>query len=188
MNSLDDCDNLDAFLLGDLAGSEAAAFRTHLSSCTACRESLDEQHWIDDLLRSPTIKELGSPSAALAESIRTSLVRRRRQRRRVACGFAAAAAVLVAVGWTSLTDRASRDTSSNASRIDDALAETDVAPRPAVFIGDEDVIVVPVASRYPNVTVVRVYPAYQPDAVVHPEVNDPSATDRTFWPENINGD
>jgi hypothetical protein len=53
-------------------------------------------------------------------------------------------------------------------------------PLRATFVGGPDVLVVPVASRHPNVTIVRVYPTYQPSY-------DTQASVEPFELDNLNG-
>lgn len=146
-----DCDKLDAYLAGELELSEAARFDAHLEVCEACREVVDQQRWMDGLLRSPVREEVEAPSATLGESIGNALARRRRRRRVVTSGLAAAV-LLVAVGglWH-----------VNQQESHDSTAAAVAVSKPPEFIGSDDVLVVPVKSRYPNVTLVRVYPVYQ---------------------------
>ena len=158
------CDNLDAFLLGDLRDADETAFRTHLQSCAVCREAAEEQRWIDGLLHSPMAAQFESPSPALIDSLTVSLARRRRRRDRrlIACGLAAAAAVLlVAVGWLELNGIAPNERSAEvASAAREGRQELD--ENVAAFIAGDDTLAVPVESRHPNVTLVRVYPVYRP--------------------------
>ena len=50
MNS--NCNNLDAYLADDLSVDDAAAICRASAVCDDCREAVDEQLWIDGLLRS----------------------------------------------------------------------------------------------------------------------------------------
>ena len=46
------CNNLDAYLSHDLPEDARAIFESHLEACPACRDEVDQQQWIDDLLHS----------------------------------------------------------------------------------------------------------------------------------------
>ena len=46
------CGKLDAYFDGELAPSEQATFNAHLAACAACREAIEQQRWVDELLRS----------------------------------------------------------------------------------------------------------------------------------------
>jgi hypothetical protein len=167
---------LDAFLDRNMLPGDDARFAAHLRECAACREAVAEQQWIDGLLRSPAGAQLEMPSPLFVHSLHASLARRRRRSRIFAAGLAAAAVLLVAAGWLALY----RQTTEIVGRSDAivATAEADRGKAPvkpsgqiatdaaratgSKFIGGADVIVVPVESKHPNVTIVRVYPAYQP--------------------------
>jgi anti-sigma factor RsiW len=158
--SCDDCTSLDDFLLGELPADAASRFAAHLGQCAACREAVDQQRWIDGLLTSPIVHELESAPDWLGDSLRTRVLARRRRARLVACVFAAAAAVVFAVGWTEL-NRQALDDAAPGGVAGNTPANLIEPPR-ATFVGGPDVLVVPVASRHSNVTIVRVYPAYRP--------------------------
>jgi anti-sigma factor RsiW len=186
----DECLNLDAFLLGDLAQAEASRFTGHLAHCDTCRDAVDKQRWIDELLMSPIRVELESPPDTLIESCRTAPLVRRQQTRVIAGVFAAAAALAIAAGWTVLNRQAGdiaapggKMTRSEAiASVPDTFQTEIQAPEPprATFVGGPDVLVVPVASRHPNVTVVRVYPTYQPSY-------DTQASIEPFELDDLNG-
>ena len=98
MNSNSNCNNLDAYLSDDLSGDERAIFESHLEECATCRDAVDEQQWIDDLLQSPERTQLERPSATILDSFRVSIAQRRRRVVQATCGLAAAATLLIAVG------------------------------------------------------------------------------------------
>lgn len=192
-----DCDNLDAYLAGELLADGASCFEAHLPACDNCRTAVDEQRWIDELLQSPMSAALEAPPADVLPSFR-SAVERRRQRHFVVAGLAAAAAVVVAVGWTAVmqnrqtngpgdvtlnriaANRADDEPSSDPSQDGRGVME----PR-ATFVGGPDVLVVPVASRHPNVTIVQVYPVYQPEYAVQASAALPSVTDDFLWIDDL---
>jgi hypothetical protein len=170
-----ECDNLDAHLDGDLRAREAAQFANHLSRCADCRDAVDEQRWVDDLLRSDAVMATESPPDGLRLAVRTLLAQRRRQNRLVACGLAAAAALLAALGWIQLHRPAGGTVELAANQFGGSplnnLPSND--PPKATFVSGANSIAVPVASKHTNVTVVRVYPTIQPAAKPPTITNDP---------------
>ena len=187
---INDCNNLDAFLDGEFAPGENARFAAHLDQCPTCREAVDEQQWIDGLLRSPAIAQLKTPPPTLVETYRTSLARRHQHIRVVAGGLATAAMVLIAVGWTAKLNRqAVGPTGHDVAEV--AVAPTDSqepmpAVQPATFVGGPDVIVVPIVSKHPDVTIVRVYPIYEPDYAAQANLDQSTPGDEFAWPD-LNG-
>jgi predicted anti-sigma-YlaC factor YlaD len=101
MTRNNDCNQLDAYLTDDLSVDDARRFESHLKECSTCREAIDEQNWIDNLLRSPVRTQIERAPATIRDSFRSSLSGRRRVLQ-VACGLAAAAVLVVAVGWLEL--------------------------------------------------------------------------------------
>jgi hypothetical protein len=182
-----ECDNLDAYLVGDLSPGDRLHYERHLVACETCRGSLDQQHWIDGLLSSSERIELELVTPALSRSVRDSLALRRRQARLVACGLAAAAALVLALGWTAalMLNRQEAGPTQNlaeaATRKGDPSPGTSIggrgneeAPR-AVFVAGPDLLALPVASRHPNVTIVRVYPTYQSSLAAQAASDDSDA-------------
>jgi anti-sigma factor RsiW len=165
------CEKLDAFLDGDLSPDDCERFEAHLHLCEPCRQAVSQQLWIDALLGSPERLEIEPLPAALSQAVRNA-VSCRRKARLVACGLAAAAVLLIAIGWTlALNRQATVATSDNV--VENVAREDEPSPSPslggrekaetprATFVAGPDVLAVPVASRHPNVTIVRVYPTYQ---------------------------
>ena len=132
------------------------------------------QQWIDDLLRSP-VAQAGAPATLHAE-VRQLRNRKRRHQAVIgitaACGFAAAAA-LAFVLLRPNTDtplppgeRPGKGAAQVAAQPSPApskhLAATESHPSPAppvaTFVGRSDLVVVPVDSGDPSVTVVQIYP------------------------------
>ena len=76
----------------------------------------------------------------------------------------AAAVVLLAAGWIAI-DRSNPANSipAPAAKGDGQVASAEVTPPRAVVIGGSDTLVMPIESRWPNVTIVKVYVAYQPN-------------------------
>ena len=150
-----DCDNLDAYLAGDLVPRDAACFTEHIQVCGNCRDIVEQQQWIDGLLRAAVSDGIDEPSVAILESLRSIAIRPRRKGRIIACGLAAAAMLMVALGWIALSRQA-------AERAISGVETPKRKPSPhATFVADFNTIAVPVASRYPNVSVVRMYQTLQ---------------------------
>jgi hypothetical protein len=82
------CHGLDDFVDGAMSPPEDAAFRTHMESCAACREAVDQQRWIDGLLAS-------DEAAAMETSPAPWMIPRRRVGRRRVVVAAVAAAFVV---------------------------------------------------------------------------------------------
>jgi hypothetical protein len=170
----DECEKLDLFLSGQLLDEHALRFESHIVECEACRDAIDQQGWIDGLLRSPTRLEIEPSPSGITKTVRHSILSHRRNVRLAACGLAAAAAFLVAAGWIALLNRQASDATEMAIT-DAVIAESELSPAPslkgrentepprATVVADSDLLVVPVVSRHPNVTVVRIYPTYEPD-------------------------
>ena len=179
-----ECDNLDGYLDGELTPGEGARFAAHLTDCPACREAVDEQQWIDGLLRAPAIAQLESPPAALVESFRGAIARRL-QISRLAIGAAAAAVLIVAVGWMVKLNR-----QADGGREWRVAVSNDVLPvfdePTATFVGGPDVIVVPVESGHADVTIVRVYPVFEPDYSAQASLDQITSGDEFSWPD-LNG-
>jgi Putative zinc-finger len=166
-----ECEYLDAFLDGDLSSEVRDLYEAHLHLCEACREAVNQQRWIDDLLSSPERLVIQPIPVALSRAVRNAMSHRRKARL-VACGLAAAAVLVVAVGWTAALNRQARVAAVN-QITETAVHKVEPSPNPslrgrgtveapqATFVAGRDVLAVPVASRYPNVTIVRVYPTYQ---------------------------
>lgn len=180
-----ECEQLDDFLAGALPADVVTRFAGHMQSCTDCRAAIDEQRWIDGLLRSPVHAEIEPPPAELVTAIQTTLTKSRQRAGVFAVGFAAAAVLFVAVGWVVFNggERAEsvRPASVDVAEVRDAIEveqeEVAVAPPRAIVDGGPDMIVVPLESPYPDVTIVRMYPVYQPTFAAHSGVTPQRADD-----------
>ncbi len=94
------CSNLDNYLLGELSPADEAAFAEHIDSCEECREAVEEQQWIDDLLQASSRLESEVPPPHIASELRVVVARRESFRRRaVGIALATAAALLIATTW-----------------------------------------------------------------------------------------
>jgi anti-sigma factor RsiW len=168
------CSNLDNYLLGDLTPADEAAFAAHLQACNDCREAVDEQQWINNLLEASSQLETEIPPPHIASELRVVAASRESYRNRaVAIAFATAAALLVAVTWL-----LNHPAGTLPERIT-TLNQIPNAPEPphAVFVAGSGAIAVPVESRHPDVTIVRIYSKFQPAddskmAAFQPESNN----------------
>lgn len=155
-----DCNKLDAYLADDLSVDDARHFESHLEECSTCREAIDEQHWVDSLLQSPVRLEIERTSATILESVRPSVAHRDRRTFRAAYGFAAAAVLLIGIGWIALHRHLVQPMASATQNV--AVVEAAQVPAPvppqATFVATTDAIVVPLESPSADVTVVQVYP------------------------------
>jgi len=97
----------------------------------------------------------------------------------VACGLAAAAVMLIAVGWTLQRSGHTPGRPTEIAAIDRHVA-------PAVFVGGDELIVVPVVSQDPSVTIVQLYPTYRPEAGASESSAAPT-TNEIIWSDNSSG-
>ncbi len=165
------CVLLDNYLDGALPAEEAAAFVAHLCECAACRDAVDEQQWINGLLRSPAAVELELPLAP------PTLPIRKPARRRVLLVAMAAALTCVAAwpllrGGNELGDGRPSVASLNphSFALDVAQAEararavaknpspSSFPPRKGAFVSAGSSIAVAVPCDSPEVTIVQLYP------------------------------
>ncbi|HEX3602305.1 MAG TPA: hypothetical protein VHU84_19280 [Lacipirellulaceae bacterium] len=169
------CHNLDAFLAEDLPADDAALFVAHLQRCEACSEAIETQHWLDGMLRSDMRTELEPVPERLSMALQTATVEHGVATRRwAAIGFATAAALLVAVGWIAL-DRRAEHGQENADVAQTAVEAKSTPRVRAKFVASENTIAVPVASRHPDVTIVRLYPAFRPQLQSRTATLEPEA-------------
>ncbi len=145
---MSECERLDEYLNGDLSEHQTPHFTAHLAACEPCRAAIDQQQWIDDLLRrSSTVETF---PVGVVQEIERGIVLSRKRRCAAACGLAAltaAASLLIALSIEPSTPK-SRDAQ---------LTQRDPTPV-ATFVGSDDMIVVQHESPYPNVTIVELYP------------------------------
>jgi hypothetical protein len=88
--------------------------------------------------------------------------------------------LLVAVSWGTQGNRQAVD-------MPDKIAVARGNTAPAVFNGGDDMIAVPIASRYPNVSIFRVYPVCRIGAMANVDTGDLPTDEESIWTENING-
>jgi anti-sigma factor RsiW len=168
------CPNLDNYLLGDLSPADEAAFAEHLHNCDDCREAIDEQQWIDNLLQASSQLETEIPPPHIASELRVVAASRESHRNRaVAIALATAAALLIAATWL-----LNHPTGTLPERVATTNQVPNIPEAPhAVFVAGSGAIAVPVESRHPDVTIVRIYSMFQPAdnskmAAFQPESNN----------------
>jgi anti-sigma factor RsiW len=154
-----DCNKLDAYLADDLPAGEALRFESHLEECGACREAIDEQRWVDSLLQSPVRIQIERAPAELLDSFHSSLPQRRRHVVQAACGLAAAAVLVIALGWLQLNRQAKQPSIAKGQDVAVAkpVQEIPSSKSQATFVASTDAIVVPLESSSADVTIVQVY-------------------------------
>ncbi len=160
------CHQLDTYLAGDLSANDAAGFESHLATCADCRETVEQQQWIDSLLQSPARVELEHTPPVLVESIRSSVPQREQRKLRVVYSLAAAAVLLIGVGWFVLRERGVEPEEPATLSIATVSIEQASPAAPAIatkqpqatFVANADAIAVPVESLSDEVTIVQVYP------------------------------
>jgi anti-sigma factor RsiW len=182
------CNNLDAYLAANLSVDDAARFIEHLQSCDDCREATDQQQWIDGLLRSSANYDAELPRDDVLATLRTAIATRR-QKTKLSAGGLAAAVLVVGMGWTVLIRQAGDWTSDRDVRPSFAKNETprEKQPLQATFVSDSNSIAVSIKSRHSDVTVVRIYPVYQPRYDNQPVASDPEAATEENWNVYSNG-
>jgi anti-sigma factor RsiW len=186
-----DCATLDEYLAGDLSAADAAALESHLALCSACRAAVDEQLWIDSLLHSPERVLVEPTPIYMLRRLGAAVSHRRRRRGQMVAGTLAAATLVLAISWVTgnwggMSNR--QALSNRQARIEvPSQAEAPARIEPAVFTGSDDSIVVPVASTYPNVTVVSVYPIYESNEAASLKVGDPPSEHSDFNEANNGG-
>jgi anti-sigma factor RsiW len=159
----DHCDKLDAYLAKVLTADDAEAFASHLQDCAVCSEAVNEQRWIDGLLVASKAAPSEAPPQSVSKSVRTSIVRRNRRNMSITWWSAVAAAIIVSLGWKVLY-RQLLNPRPGAVQLVGAVdsGSSDGTSTQATFVASSRAIAVPLASRHPDVTVVRVFPTYRP--------------------------
>jgi anti-sigma factor RsiW len=195
MTTQPDCDNLDAFLSDALAAADSARFAAHIESCHECRHAADQQQWMDGLLRSQVRAEFEPAPDRLIASVQSAIALSRQRAGLFVYGLAAAM-LLLAGGWIALGhNRAKESIRPGATQIAedyDPGAKNRIvvatAQSKATVITGPEAIVVPIDSPYPDVTIVRIYPTYEPNFTAQTNIS-PSPADNEFtWPANYDGD
>ena len=166
------CEQLDAYLLGDLDSKARAEFERHLSLCDSCRLGAREQTRIDGLIKAAT-EAIGCPAGLTA---RISLKRNRRIKRRRAqlVSLIAASLAVGLLGWTLLFPRDAEKPFSEPDLaheppirpLKDPIPDADGNPKeiagkepPAVRIEfPDDVLSLPIETGDPDITLIQLFP------------------------------
>ncbi len=172
------CTRLDAWLTGDASPAERRKFAAHLDHCESCRDAVDQQRWIDELLRSSEAAAIeAAPTPATIP-----LCRRIRRRRQLLTAAAASIAVALAAPLIPLprrdgSNRARSPVATEPRAVAEAHSDNDareaaadpspspslqgrgIADKPvATFASNGNAIAVPLASDDAEVTVVQLVP------------------------------
>jgi hypothetical protein len=173
-----ECENLEAYIAGELPSRAATSFKQHVEECDACREVVEQQAWIDSLLRSSHSASLERAPVAIRQHLFASIAHHRPTTRNNAWSVlslskvvlaTAATVAIVALGWTIARNRPAANARvpnvanvaiQNAPEpIDTSPAIADVSRRPpATFVSNGDTIAVPLDTPDDDVTVVQLYP------------------------------
>ncbi len=155
-----DCEQLDDYLAGDLPCDWVAVFEQHVGQCPACSAEVTQWKKLGTDLQQAS-QALEAPSAALMESIRESCEPTRAPPREPtrARRLAAAVAVCLTAGLWLAVIPGGRESSRPPK--EDHVVAVPKGPITRVELPD-NVIGVPVDIGDPDVTVVWVYPVYDP--------------------------
>lgn len=166
----DDCLLLDDYLDGDLTTTERNQFRNHLPHCESCQTEVRQQRWMEGLLR-----ESSDLVALPAELSKISLRPPSKSipwRAAVATAIAASMLLALTIGYyrSDHTMEAPQESVAEHNepgpteqQPDTRFVQLDVpkVPPAASFVAEDDVIVVPVDSGSPEVSIIQVYPTAQ---------------------------
>lgn len=180
------CEQRDGYLGKWLSDEEGVEFEAHLALCSDCRQFLQEQRRLDDLLAQANATLLPLP-ASLTDTIGQRL--RQARRRRVtawATGLAAASIfVCVLAAWfRSPVAPKEEPVRSPVVALPTPQPEPMPDPRSLVhvtFPPTSDVIAVPQETDDPSVTIIWVYPT-----IKTAQETSPAPTD-SFQPSERNG-
>ncbi len=157
-----DCTWIDDYLAGDLPVDWNPLFEQHLLQCASCREEVEAWNTLRGML-AQAAEELEQPPEALSQRIAESLKRQpqppaEQPRARL---LPAAAAVCLLVG--ALLYAIPQQDELPLRPGEQSIAQK-VAPKPDVTVAlPDDLIGVPVDVGDPDVTVVWMYPTFQPE-------------------------
>jgi anti-sigma factor RsiW len=158
------CALFDDYVAHDLAAAEHARFEEHLAECPACRQKVEAERYLDSLLAEATS---GPVPGNLNERVRRRLVAARRRRMAAGLALLAACALIAVLAGHWLSSR-QPDASVPKGQAQAEQPAPAPAPSPArvrvTFSEPGSVLVVPVASDSPRVTVIQVYTALREPA------------------------
>lgn len=165
------CEQLDAYLAGELTESDRAAFEVHLARCSECAEAVASEQRLNDLLVK-AVSRTSTDRDALVRGIEKRIHRTRQiEAVKWASGIAlaiVAVAIALPIAWQSATTpspetnpkqaQAPRDPDSPFPNNRPAV-ETIVEVPPQ---NRDDTLMVTMPSTNPKVTIVWLYPVMKP--------------------------
>src|SRR5262249_20129472 len=153
----------DGYLGKWLTREEQVEFEAHLANCPDCRQFVQEQQRLDDLLARANAALVPVPTA-LIDQVNHRLRRARRRRAAVwAAGLAAAGVLIgVLVPWF-LAQRPAQEEPVRPAVAEAPAPRPEPAPDPrslveVTFQAPSDLIAVPRKTEDPSVTIIWVYP------------------------------
>jgi hypothetical protein len=153
------CDLLDGFLGRWLSDEEQARFAAHLACCSICRQTVQENERLDNLLSHAMVRWAPVPKT-LVDRIEAGVYLARRRRRFTIAGLAAAAAILLCLlpAWRLLSRRAGQPTPmAPIAEVDRRPAQPPSPPVVVTVHHADKVMTRPMESKNPNVTIIWVY-------------------------------
>ena len=161
----DECENLDLALALWLTEEEQARFDAHLAHCESCQTAMAHQRQIDQLLRRAVDQLEPAPPELLARIERDlePVAPSPRKTHLWRAGWAVAATVVISVSGWFLSGHFSGQADFRPVAKNGAAPQNEVQPifRPqakVIWHDPEEVILVPIETDVPNVTIVWVYP------------------------------
>lgn len=156
------CEQLDLYLLDELADDERETFERHFTGCEACRTTAQRQTHLDGLLKAAAESVACPPG--LARRVRTEVARvQKPSRKRAAVLAIVAASIVVGLAGRLLIEPSRRPNPQPEVQVatNGAVrpAERPVAaPSPRARVEfPRSVMAVPVESGDPDVTLIQVY-------------------------------
>ena len=157
------CEQRDGYLGKWLAGHERVEFEAHLANCPGCRQFVQEQQRLDNLLAQANAELLPVP-AVLLRQIEHRLRKGRRWRLTAWVAALSAAAILACTfaAWY-LANWLPKDDARQSPPLATPLHPPSQPPDPrtlvrVTFPSPSDVIAVPQKTENPSITIIWVYP------------------------------
>jgi anti-sigma factor RsiW len=151
------CQSLDDYLDHDLVPAERARFVAHLSECPSCKQAVEENQQLENMLVEAIGLEPVPRNLVAQVKDRLRLRRRRRWVAAAAALAATAATVFLVVRNLPLTPQSELPAAKVSSERPVVVAAPARDPVRIIFPADANVLVVREKSDSPNVTIVRVY-------------------------------
>lgn len=163
------CEQLDDYLLGELAGAEREAFERHCAVCEPCRSAVRRQSRWDGLLKAAA-ESVGCPPGLIRRVQSELACARQQSRRRRAIAALIAACVVIGLGGWLMIDRGrppDRQPGNDVTKVQDKkpVHQPAAANPPRVRVElPRSVIAVHIDSGDPDVTLIQVYPVVETSA------------------------